>query len=339
MNKATTTHESATYESVAAADRESKLLFWMSHKGVVGKNALRNALSSLEPNGDEERRRTDVNTIRRRLLELGHADPLDPALNEWRILPPYLTTLPALPTMPEGDGAGRVLLCGGRTPAFLTRVSDAATETGLTLVPGAFCGSSAPPRLAFAGAPNALQKFAESLDVPLINAAPRRIIESARGGGNAGLAFLQAAVVEPQTPTKAECERWNWLTWAWEAGRTAEDERDGALLRVTVGYGPKPHLVRYQNRWRRVMSEPQAQYLSAGLRHIPLARHDAATSVLQLFLRPPYDLARPLCLCSGCAPERVASATVPRARHAFVSVPPLVAREWARAFGVGLELV
>jgi hypothetical protein len=303
----------------------SLILSWLTHRGEISRATLRTAVDEILPDEIEDNVKKRANIIRRRLLELGHAvtgDGVD-GYNRLRILPPFLVLLPR---RDPGSAEVEILLCGGRTNGFLNQLK------GITDRLGAIFESvplkDAPARTILRGNVEVLQQVAQEIQLPLIGDAAERLTIQA---GALWSQQIISASTEPQ-PGSRECEHWNWSTRNWLDG-LPHQIKSGALLKPTVGFGPRAFLVRYRDHWKKVLSESEAKYLSAGLVHATVAQYEEDRQSLVLAILPPPELSRPLCLRTGYPAERLMNK-----EYRYYQISSEMADRWGKAFGITVTM-
>jgi hypothetical protein len=295
----------------------SLLLYWLTHRGEVSRRTLRSAIDGILSEETEDIIKTS--TIRRRLIELGHAvtgDGVD-GYDRLRILPPYLTILPD-GNLEKAEG----LLCGGRTPAFLSKIQSTCENYAIWLMTKP--QENAPERITLCGNIEDLRAIATTLSVPLIEqAVERHIIQ-------ASILWAQQFELAPieKEPRSQDCECWNWSTRGWRNGLL--EKKEGGIVRLTVGFGNHYYLLFHQGKWRRILSEASAKYFSAGIIKEPIVQYNIERKTLITSLRPPLELSRPLCLCSGSSHRSV------NRDFLYENVSEAIASRWTQAFGLTL---
>jgi hypothetical protein len=221
------------------------------------------------------------------LAALGHIE-LEPETLRWAVCPPTLAELP------DEDGTA-ALLCGARSPAFLSRLVGTAEHCGGGHDPSRFTLEGEVVERLIVRMPSraALAQLASTLEIPLLIGAARRLA--------ACLPDIQALLHASPTDTPptgsgvdyletddAQLERSSWLTWSQRsAGRRPGLARlqlpfrkqywwtgpNGEARRVSkeVGmYSVRHKLLRYDERQRTMTFPGDARLPDLHLRAVVL---------------------------------------------------------------------
>jgi hypothetical protein len=300
----------------------SLLLYWLTHRGEVSRRTLRSAIDGILPEETEDNIKT--NTIRRRLIELGHAVTGDGVngYDRLKILPPYLVSL-----SDRSPDKAEVLLCGGRTPTFLSEIRSAGASYTINTLRES--QENAPERITLCGNIQDLRAVATAIAVPLIEQATERHIMQA---SKLWAQQLEVAPIEKE-PRSQDCEHWDWSTKRWESGLPPKS-KEGSILYVTTGFGIRSCLIYHHKKWKRVLSKSEAQYFSAAIIKEPIIRYDAEKKTLASSLRPPPELSRPLCLCTGFSYQRVHG----KYPYEYENISEDTASRWVQAFDLSMTV-
>ena len=300
----------------------SLILYWLTHRVEIRRVSLRSAVEGLLPDDCEDDPKVLTNTLRRRLIELGHADIGEGAdgYDFLRILPPYLILLS------PHDEEREALLCGSRTPKFLSEIENAIQNQDILLRRESL--KDAPERITLYGDLEAIRQIASEISLPLIEQASERMIIQS---GVSWVKRLESTPHEPE-PSSTQCEYWNWSKREWLKGLPRK-KSEGDLLRLTVGYGIRPFLVRHKGRLRKILSEAEAKCVSAGILREKVVCYEADKETLTISLRLPTELSRPLCLCTGSVPQNVSKEFV-----VYEEISDDMAYRWSEAFGLSMTI-
>lgn len=298
------------------------LLLWLSAKEEGSWSQFRGAVEELHVAQDEESPHPDdeggrparatselpvYQRVRFALQRLGHVEFFSNEVDQgWRVVPPAVALLPALP----GEG----LLCGARSPALLEAL-DNLDDVEVT-------GSEAP------GMPQRILLRGASREA--VVSAARRLGFHVQVDAPTAILSTVPAVRDPATWDRTQIpETPGWVVHRFSSSRLSwvEATREDATTACTGLFRfVMKHQRFYYLRWHgRSYSVPvQVGKYAIMRRRRGILAYDAATEVLSVpaVCRPPLLIERALVLCSGFLPRFDLSS----GRVEYANIPPDVAR-------------
>lgn len=258
-----------------------RVLQWMTSTGQGAWPAFRAAVRRVVGTEDEE---DLVRTCRFLLSDLAHADFFVDGSQSWRVLAPHLASVSAC--------SNETLLCGGRTPGVLSRMSGSAARFGCSLVEKSTGGAFTIWSLK--GEAEQLQRVADDARVPLVDSYVERLV-----AGLVPIPQVTAAAKESQAPVNWQVRSFDFATRSWRDGA----ENSGAL-EFTSRNNVRRYCVRVEGALREV-EKREAIYWVAHERGERLVVYDPRTAVLDVSAACPLPerLARAAAICAQ-APAR-----------------------------------
>lgn len=281
------------------------ILYWMSHLGEGSWSRLVEAIKELAGDEDQDRVRRK---LRVSLSDSGHVDFL-PDSRRWRVRRPVLAGL-----MAKED---TTMLCGGRTPALIESLRQAAKKTGCAIFEETI--PDRPSHILIRGTRQALLEVESLTGIQFIP--------------DYSFHALASAVPVSKTYQEAVQEKGtlNWcvsvfefdsLRWVRFSERLSSQDTLPCLapLEFKSDYETKYCVTDKQGIPRR-LSRREAVYAAASLRRRPLIQYASQQRLLSTPLQAPLPepYTRAFCLSSG------ESAKIDSVRLVYNGIPPALA--------------
>ena len=281
------------------------LLYWMSHLGEGSWPRFTDGIKEIAGDEDQERLRK---ILRINLSDSGHVD-FSRDTRRWKVRRPVLAGLAA-----KQDIA---MLCGGRTPALIQSLRDAANKAGCAILEDAI--PECPSRILVRGSRRSLLEVESLTGVQFIP--------------DFSFHALASAAPVPKTYQEAKQEKGtlNWrvsvfdfdtLRWISFSERLSAHEAipSHAALELKSDYEAKYCVTDEQGTPRR-LPRREAVYAAASLRRRTLIRYAGQQRLLSTPLQAPLPepYTRSCCLSSG------ENAKIDAGRLVYNGIPPALA--------------